>query len=87
MYRIVELRVLPDYTLYARFEDGVDGRISLKNDLEGPVFGPLRDPAIFAKAAISQFGVICWPNGADIASDALYEDFCKTASNKASRQS
>ena len=34
---------------------------------------PLRDPARFAEVGIDEFGVICWPNGADLAPDAIYD--------------
>ncbi|MGB6000271.1 MAG: DUF2442 domain-containing protein [Thermoanaerobaculia bacterium] len=40
--------------------------------MDGPVFEPLRDPDYFAQVSIDEFGVICWPNGADLAPDALY---------------
>ncbi|MBI5816136.1 MAG: DUF2442 domain-containing protein [Nitrospinae bacterium] len=74
MYRVIKVSVLSGYRLYVEFEDGVKGVISLDNDLFGPVFEPLKDPQYFAKAAIDEFGVICWPNGADLAPDAIYDD-------------
>ena len=40
--------------------------------VEGTVFEPLRDPAEFAKARI-EMGAVQWPNGADLAPDAMYE--------------
>ena len=37
------------------------------------VFAPLRDPAEFRKALVHpEFGVVCWPNGADLDADVLY---------------
>jgi len=38
----------------------------------GTVFEPLRDPAIFARADIV-LGAVQWPNGADLAPDAMYD--------------
>ena len=38
----------------------------------GPVFEPLNDPETFRQVRIDEFGVVCWPNRADLAPDALY---------------
>lgn len=73
MERVTFVQALPDWNLEVRFSDGTTGTISLKDRLFGPVFEPLKDPAVFAQAHIDEFGVICWPNGADLAPDAIYE--------------
>jgi len=74
MWRAVQVRALPEYRLEVEFEDGVHGVIDLAADLWGPVFEPLKDPAKFAEVGLDEFGVVCWPNGADLAPDALYDD-------------
>ena len=38
--------------------------------IDGTVLEPLRDPAVFAQARVV-LGAIQWPNGADIAPDAM----------------
>jgi hypothetical protein len=73
MYRIVKVAVLSGYRLDVEFEDGIRGIISLKNRLFGPVFEPLKNPDYFIKATVDEFGAICWPNGADLAPDAIYQ--------------
>jgi hypothetical protein len=60
--------------LEVAFADGTRGVLSLKTRLFGPVFEPLKDESLFAQVNIDEFGVICWPNGADLAPDALYQD-------------
>ena len=40
--------------------------------LDGTVFEALRDPALFAKVQVV-LGAIQWPNGADLAPDAMYD--------------
>lgn len=40
-------------------------------EIFGPVFEPLRDEELFAKAEIDNFGAICSPNGADLAPDGI----------------
>jgi hypothetical protein len=37
------------------------------------MLAPLRDPERFAEVSIDEFGAVCWPNGADLAPDAMYE--------------
>ena len=73
MWRVISVKSLPGYRLYVAFDDGVQGEVDLSDRLFGPMFEPLKDPTFFAQADIDEFGVICWPNGADLAPDALYE--------------
>ena len=40
--------------------------------LDGTVFEALRDPALFVQAQVV-LGAIQWPNGADLAPDAMYD--------------
>lgn len=72
MYRVVQVEPLEDYRLYVEFEDGVQGEIDLSDRLFGPMFEPLQDVEFFKQVDIDDFGAICWPNGADLAPDALY---------------
>jgi hypothetical protein len=73
MEKVVYVKAGPNWTLEVRFSDGVQGTISLADRLFGPVFEPLKDPAFFAQVTIDEFGAVCWPNGADLAPDAIYE--------------
>jgi len=73
MERVISAKPLDDFKIEVEFSDGTHGVISLKDRLFGPVFEPLKDPDYFEQLTIDEFGVICWPNGADIAPDALYE--------------
>ncbi|MFN0053489.1 MAG: DUF2442 domain-containing protein [Planctomycetales bacterium] len=73
MHVVVSVTPLPEYQLKIRFDDGIEGIVSLHERLFGPVFEPLQDVALFNQAMIDEFGVVCWPNGADLAPEALYE--------------
>lgn len=73
MWRVTKVRALPEYRLQIEFEDGVAGVLDYSHILPGPVFQELRDPARFAEVGIDEFGVVCWPNGADLAPDTMYE--------------
>jgi hypothetical protein len=68
---------LPNARLRVTFVDGTSGEVEmdafLRNAaLDGTVFEPLRDPAVFAQARI-ELGAVQWPNGADLAPDAMYD--------------
>jgi hypothetical protein len=42
--------------------------------LSGPVFEPLKDPAYFARVTLDLVcGTVVWPNGVDLAPEALHE--------------
>jgi hypothetical protein len=73
MARLIKLQALPGYRLHAEFSDGAAGEIDLSHRLFGPVFEPLREPSFFAQVTIDEFGAPCWPNGADLAPDALHD--------------
>ena len=73
MNRVKSVTACPAYTLEIEFEDGLNGTVSLTDRLFGPMFSPLRDEAYFAQVSVDAYGVICWPNGADLAPDALYQ--------------
>jgi hypothetical protein len=38
------------------------------------MFEPLKDPACFSQVRLSEDGAPEWPNGLDLAPDALYDD-------------
>jgi hypothetical protein len=79
MRRVQTVRALDDFRLNIRFHDGTEGQIPLRDRLFGPVFEPLRDPAEFARVFVDEYGAIAWPNGADLAPDALYDQLSGTA--------
>lgn len=72
MQRVTSVNALDGYRLDLTFSDGVRGTISVEDRLFGPVFEPLKDPKLFAQVRVDEFGAVCWPNGADLAPDALH---------------
>jgi hypothetical protein len=75
---VASVRPLNDYKLDVTFDDGTRGVVELKDRLFGPVFEPLLDRTLFEQVSVDEFGAICWPNGADLAPDALYERMRQT---------
>ena len=56
------------------FDDATTGTVDLAQIIQfNGVFAPLRDENYFQQVFVHpEFGVVCWPNGADIDSDVLY---------------
>ncbi len=72
--RVLEAEYIRDYVIHIRFADGVEGDVDLRDELEGEVFEPLRDPACFKDFRVHpELHTITWPNGADFAPEFLYE--------------
>lgn len=47
MQDVVEARNVGEHTIWLRFEDGTQGEIDLAEELDGPVFEPLKDETYF----------------------------------------
>jgi hypothetical protein len=73
MPRIVSVRPLNDYRLEVQFDDGAGGIVPMADRLFGPMFEPLKDWQTFCQVTVDSFGAVCWPNGADLAPDGIYE--------------
>ena len=72
--RVIAARHAGDYRVWLRFHDGLSGEIDLQDILWGPMFEPLRDVEAFSKLTVdSELETLAWPNGADLAPEALYE--------------
>jgi len=72
-YTVIDARYVRDFTIWAKFADGSEGEIDLRDELVGPIFEPLQDVAYFRNFALAEYGTICWPNGADLAPERLHE--------------
>lgn len=73
IHDIVEVEVLPPHGLRVVFDDREVREIDLANQLDGPVFAPLRDPAEFARVSVdAETGTVAWPTGADLDPIVIY---------------
>ena len=76
-WRVTSVTALPGARLRVTFVDGTAGQVHMESflstqNVEGTIFEPLRDPAIFVQASVVM-GAVQWPNGADLAPDAMYD--------------
>lgn len=70
------VEVLKSYVVRVVFDDGAVRHVDMEPTLGrgGDVYGPLRDPDVFAQVEVERDGrtTICWPTGADIDPYVLY---------------
>jgi len=69
---VIEARYVRNHTIWLRFNDGAEGEVDLSQELEGEVFGPLRDVERFKRFSIACH-TLTWDNGADFAPEFLRE--------------
>jgi hypothetical protein len=76
-WRVVSVQADEDCRLQVAFVDGTAGTVHLQAFLESPtvdgtLFESLRVAEYFRQARVDM-GVVVWPNGADLAPDAMYD--------------
>jgi hypothetical protein len=70
--RILSARVVGPHVLELEFSDGTRRVVNVRPLLEGPIFEPLREADYFARVVVDPVcGTVVWPNGADLAPEAL----------------
>jgi len=70
---ITSVEPRPDYRLWIRFADGVEGEVSLEPLVGKGVFELWTDQENFRAVSVDpESGTVVWPGGLDLAPDALY---------------
>jgi Protein of unknown function (DUF2442) len=79
MIDVIRVHPLGGHRLEIEFSDGTAGVHDFASiaDKTGPMAGPLKDPAYFARVFIED-GALSWPNGYDCDPIALHDEM-KTA--------
>ena len=72
---VTEAKYVKNYVIWARFNDGAAGEINLAGELDGEVFGPLKDVSLFKSFRVDpDLQTIVWKNGADLAPEFLHDN-------------
>ena len=72
MFRLIEVRPLPGYKLYLRYDDGVAGEVDLSSMVGRGVFQLRNDPEAFQRVTIGSGGELRWSDEVDLCADAQY---------------
>lgn len=83
--KIVKLQYKNNYTYYIVFEDKREGEVDFTSFLWGEAFEELKNKTLFKKATINKTtGTISWPNGVELAPEAVYQKTLKTTPKSSS---
>lgn len=72
MYRITKVKVLNDYNIEIKFNDGTKGIINLSSKLSKGIFKLWKNYDYFQKVKIGSSGELSWNEEIDLCPDALY---------------
>ena len=81
--RLQKISALPGYCLFVRFDDGVAGTIHVGAKLADS--RAFVDEVEFGRAAIGDFGTICWPAGQALSAELAYQWLRQPPDAQASR--
>lgn len=70
--QVTEAKRVRGFVVATKFDDGTEKHIDISQWFRGPVFKPLKDTSFFKKFFVDA-GTLAWPNGVDIAPEALYK--------------
>ena len=72
--KVTGFKLLDDFVIRVRFDDGTEQTINFLPVLTGELFEPLRDHKLFSKVKIDpEAHTLCWPNGADFDPATLHD--------------
>jgi hypothetical protein len=74
IHRVTSFEQTAPYTLRVEFDDGLSRVINFEPILHGELFGPLREPAEFARVKLdTEAKTLVWPSGADFDPAVLHD--------------
>ncbi len=72
MLRLVRVEARPDYHLWLRYADGVQGEVDLSKFVGHGVFAAWERPGAFERVRIDEYGALAWDGEVELDPDALY---------------
>lgn len=79
LFDVIAVKVLRPFTIWVKFEDGLEGEADLSDIAGRGVFKRWTDsPSEFFEARVDpESGTVVWPGGLDVAPDGLYDDIAR----------
>ena len=72
MKKITGLKVLENYRVWLRFDDGVEGEVDFRHKPRTGVYAPWQDYEFFRRARIGEYGELRWDDQLDFGPDSLW---------------
>ena len=83
MHRVTECKASPDYKLWLKFDDGLEGSVFLGNLLEVGAFSAWRDVERFCRVVLDRkASTVMWDGGIKLDPDILYQDLLSSRVGK-----
>ncbi|MCC7485511.1 MAG: DUF2442 domain-containing protein [Burkholderiales bacterium] len=80
MHTVTECRAEGNYTLWVRFDDGLEGRVYLGEFALATSYGRLFDEDLFSRAAFDPVSnTVTWGGGINLDPEVLYRDLASKA--------
>lgn len=74
LFSVTHVEQVGPHVLRVGFDDATEQTIDFEPVLAGELFGPLRDPVLFARVTIDPVArTLVWPNGADFDPETLHD--------------
>lgn len=74
LFSVTYVEQVGPHVLRVGFDDATEQTIDFEPVLAGALFGPLRDPSLFARVTIDPLAhTLVWPNGADFDPETLHD--------------
>lgn len=72
MYKITDIKVLPNYSIWLKYSDGTEGTVNLFHLVGKGVFSLWNNYEEFKKVSIGTSGELIWGEEVDLCPDSLY---------------
>ena len=83
MAKLRSIEYLDGYVISATLDDGATRILDFGPHLWGPVFEPLKDPALFRAGKVDlESETVVWPNGADVAPEVWEKGFPEESADR-----